>query len=257
MISLRSAGFDHVDVACAKKKGLKVAYVPSYSPSFVAEHAVTLVLALNRKIHIACEKVRQSDFTLDGLMGFELRGKTAGIIGTGKIGFAVSEILKAFGMKILAYDVVRNKSLMEKGVRYTDLNEVLSLSDIVSVHCPLNDSTRHLIDTEAVNQMKSGVMLINTARGGVVDTNAVINGLLSGKIGSLGIDVYENEKGIFFRKNNNGIGDNLLQQLISMKNVIITPHQAFLTAEALQNIAHATLKNISDYEKGRNSQNYL
>lgn len=257
LIALRSAGFNHVDLAAADRLGLKVVRVPAYSPHAVAEHAVALILALNRKIHRAYSRVRELNFSLDGLVGFDLYQKTVGIIGTGKIGTVMAQILSGFGCHVLAYDKVHNSELSENNrVRYTSLGELYHLSDIVSLHVPLTRETRHIIDSNALSQMKPGVMLINTGRGALIETRALIESLKSGHIGYAGLDVYEEEENIFFQDlSDQVLQDDLLARLLTFPNVLITSHQAFLTREALAHIAETTLQNISDYESGRQLTN--
>jgi D-lactate dehydrogenase len=251
LLALRSAGFNHVDLQAAEKYGLTVARVPAYSPYAVAEHTVGLMLDLNRRIHRAYNRVREGNFSLDGLMGFDMHGKTAGIIGTGKIGTIIATILTGFGCRLLAYDPTPNDQCQSLGVRYTTQEELYRESDIITLHCPLTPETRHLIDSKAISQMKPCVMLINTSRGAVVDTCAVIAGLKSGKIGYLGLDVYEEESDLFFEDlSNQVIQDDLFARLMTFPNVLITGHQAFFTKEALEHIAWTTLENIRNFETG-------
>jgi D-lactate dehydrogenase len=250
VIALRSAGFNHVDLKAAAEHGIMVVRVPAYSPDAVAEHAVCLMLSLNRAIHRASNRTRDGNFDLTGLMGSDMRRKTAGIIGTGKIGEATARILRGFGCRLLAFDPVVNDACREMGVEYVDLPDLLAQSDILTIHCPLNPKTHHLIDKEAVAKMKRGAMLINTSRGGVVETEAVIGGLKNGQIGHLGLDVYEEEEGIFFRDlSGQGIPDDQLARLVTFPNVIITGHQAFFTREAVQSITEVTLQNIRAVEE--------
>ncbi len=257
LIALRSAGFNQVDLAVAKELGITVVRVPAYSPYAVAEHTVGLVLTLNRKLHRAYARVREGNFSLEGLLGFDLRDRTVGIIGTGKIGAITAQTMHGFGCHILAYDKFVNPNC-EAIAKYVTLAELFAASDIVSLHCPLTPETHHLINTETVKQMKSGVMLINTSRGALIDTNAVIKGLKSGKIGYLGLDVYEQEADLFFEDlSNQIIQDDLFQRLLTFPNVIITGHQAFFTADALQNIAEITLSNISEFEQGKICKNIV
>ncbi len=258
LIALRSAGFNHVDLKGAERLGLTVVRVPAYSPDGVAEHTVALILALNRKIHRAYNRVREGNFSLEGLIGFTLRDRTAGIVGTGKIGLAVAKILSGFGCRILAYDVAPNPSCQEFGTEYVTLPELFSKSDIISLHCPLTPDTRHLIDKESISGMKTGVMLINTSRGALVDTTAVIGALKSGKLGHLGLDVYEEEGDLFFENlSEEIIRDDEFMRLLTFPNVLITGHQAFLTHEALRAIASTTLDNIAAFAEGRASGNEL
>lgn len=249
VIALRCAGYNNVDLAAAQDLGLHVVRVPAYSPYAVAEYTMGMILTLNRKYHKAYNRVREGNFTLQGLMGFDLHGKTVGIIGTGHIGTVMANILKGFGCRILAYDPCPSFTYEEHGVHYVSLSELISHSDIITLHCPLTPNTYHLIDESALSQMKNGVMLINTSRGSVIKTKAILNGLKSGKIGALGLDVYEEESEIFFEDFSDiGIGDDTLARLLTFPNVLITSHQAFFTKEAMESIAHTTLSNISELE---------
>lgn len=251
LVALRSAGFNHVDLQAAADLGLRVARVPAYSPYAVAEHAVALLLSLNRKIHKAYLRVREGNFALAGLEGFQVRGKTVGVIGTGKIGEAFAGIMVGFGCEVLAYDPFPNEACREAGVRYVELDELLGASDIVSLHCPLTAATRHLIDRDALARMKDGVMLINTSRGALVDTRALIDGLKSGKVGALGLDVYEEEEALFFEDHSaDVIQDDVFMRLLTFPNVLVTAHQAFFTSEALQRIAETTLANVTSFATG-------
>lgn len=255
-VVLRCAGFNNVDLAAAKKLGIRVARVPAYSPYAVAEHAVGLILALNRKIHRAHGRVREGNFSLDGLLGFDLHGKSVGIIGTGKIGVIFAQIMQGFGCQLFAFDPLVNTECQALGVRYVKLAELFGNSDIISLHCPLTPKTHHLIDTAAIKQMRPGVVLINTSRGAVIDTRAVIQGLKSGRIGSLGLDVYEEEADLFFEDlSNRVIQDDVFARLLTFPNVIITGHQAFFTRNAMEEISKTTLANITAFEKGRQSGN--
>lgn len=252
LVALRCAGFNNVDVIAANRLGIKVVRVPAYSPYAVAEHAVGLMLALNRKIHRAFTHVREGNFSLEGLLGFDMHKRTAGIVGTGKIGSVVAHILHGFGCRLLAHDVHRNPELVKLGVHYVSLRELFAESDIISLHCPLTPDTHHLINAGAVRAMKPGVMLINSSRGELVDTKAVVAGLKTGKIGYLGLDVYEEEADLFYEDlSARIIQDDVFSRLLTFPNVIITGHQAFFTHEALTNIAETTLKNISDIEHQR------
>jgi D-lactate dehydrogenase len=254
-VVLRSAGFNNVDLSAAEKLGIRVARVPAYSPHSVAEHTVGLVLALNRKLHRAYNQVREGNFSLDRLLGFDLFGRTAGVIGTGKIGEYVARILHGFGMNLLLYDVAQNTALMGIG-KYVELEALISSSDIITLHCPLLPSTHHLINSERIGRMKPGVMLINTSRGGLVDTRAVIDGLKSGQIGYLGLDVYEEEAELFFEdRSTSVIQDDVFMRLLTFPNVLVTSHQAFFTQEALQEIARVTALNLSQMERGGVLQN--
>jgi D-lactate dehydrogenase len=255
-IVLRSAGFNHVDLAAAERLGLPVARVPAYSPYAVAEHTVALILDLNRKIHRAHARVREGNFSLDGLMGFDLHGRTAGLIGTGTIGLCTARILAGFGMNLLAFDPVLNPEVEGLGARYVGLDTLFAESDVITLHCPLSPATRHLIDAAAVAKMKTGVMLVNTSRGAVIDTPAVLAGLKSGKIGYLGLDVYEEEGDLFFRDlSGQVLQDDVFARLTTFPNVLITGHQAFFTREAMQGIAETTLRNLQDLEAGGDSKN--
>ena len=255
IIALRCAGFNNVDLEAAKINGLKVCRVPAYSPEAVAEHALALILTLNRKTHKAYNRVREQNFSLHGLEGFNLHGKTVGVIGTGNIGQVFCRMMLGLGCKVLAFDLIANKDLESLGVEYLPLLNVLK-ADIISLHCPMNNQTKHLINDESIVQMKKGVMLINTSRGGLIDTKSVIKGLKSGQIAYLGIDVYEQEEHLFFRDlSNTIIQDDEIQRLMSFPNVLVTAHQAFFTDEALSEIATTTLKNVEQLVKEGNLLN--
>ncbi|MGY0639025.1 MAG: 2-hydroxyacid dehydrogenase, partial [Paraglaciecola chathamensis] len=255
-IALRSAGFNHVDLATAKKLGLIVTRVPAYSPYAVAEHAVALLMTLNRKIHRAHNRVREGNFSLSNLLGFDIHGKTVGVIGTGKIGQIFSKIMLGFGCHVLAHDVETNAECIAAGVNYVSLNELLASSDIISLHCPLNDETHHLINEDAINLMKPMVTLINTSRGKLIDTKAVIKALKAQRISLLGLDVYEEEEVLFFDDfSSSVIQDDVFARLLTFPNVLVTSHQAFFTQEALTRIAHVTLQNISEFEQNGVIQN--
>jgi D-lactate dehydrogenase len=252
LVALRSAGFNNVDLRRAGELDICVARVPAYSPNAVAEHAVALILALDRKLPRAIARVRDGNFTLDGLMGFDLHGRTIGIIGTGKIGSIFARIMRGFGCRLLAVDQVPNQECRVLGVEYVERDTLFADADIISLHCPLTPETRHIIDARAVSIMKPGVMIINTGRGALVDTRAVISGLKSGKVGYLGLDVYEEEEALFFEdRSGQVIQDDVFMRLLSFPNVIVTAHQAFFTEEALRNIAETTLANITAFETGR------
>jgi D-lactate dehydrogenase len=252
LVALRCAGFNNVDLAAAGSLGLTVVRVPAYSPHAVAEHTLGLILALNRNIPRAYARVRDGNFSLQGLLGFDLHGKTAGVIGTGLIGSLVARILLGFGCRVLAHDLVARPECVDLGVRYVALAELFRESDIVTLHCPLVPETYHLVDGVALAQMKRGVMLINTSRGALVDTQAVLEALKSGQIGHLGLDVYEEEADLFFEDlSHTVIQDDVFMRLLTFPNVLVTAHQAFFTREALQNIAETTLSNITDFEQGR------
>lgn len=255
LVALRSAGFNNVDLKAAARLGITVVRVPAYSPHAVAEHTIGLILTLNRKIHRAYNRVREGNFSLDGLLGFDLSGKTAGVIGTGKIGSIVARILACIGCRVLAHDPYPNKELKAAGVDYVSLPDLLRQADLITLHCPLTPETHHLIDGSAIDAMKKGVMLINTSRGGLIDTGALITGLKSGKLGYVGLDVYEEEEALFFEDlSQKVIQDDVFMRLLTFPNVLITGHQAFFTREAVENIAETTLKNISAFEAG-NIQN--
>ena len=251
LVALRSAGFNHVDLTTAVELGLTVARVPGYSPHAVAEHCVGLILALNRKIHRAYNRVRENNFALTGLLGFDLYGKTVGVVGTGKIGTCLARIMTGFGCRVLAVDPVPNDECRRIGVEYVDLDALLAASDIIALHCPLTPETYHLVGRERLAKMKDGMMLINTSRGALVDTAAAIEALKSGKIGQLGLDVYEEEAGLFFEDlSDQVLGDDVFSRLLTFPNVLITGHQAFFTEEALRNIAATTIANITAFERG-------
>jgi D-lactate dehydrogenase len=249
LIALRSAGFNHVDLEAANQLGLRIVRVPEYSPHAVAEHAVALILSLNRKIHRAYTRVREGNFSLDGLMGFDLNKKTIGVLGTGRIGAVMAKIMTGFGCQVLAFDRFESPELKKIGVQYLKLQEILERSDIISLHMPLTPDSRHIIDEKSLSKMKSGVMLINTGRGALIDTPALIQALKSGHVGSAGLDVYEEEEGIFFENLSDQIlQDDQLARLLMFPNVLMTSHQAFLTEEALGNIAETTLQNVTQFE---------
>ena len=250
-VALRSAGFNHVDLLAAERLGITVVRVPAYSPHAVAEHAVALVLALNRKTHRAHLRVRENNFALTGLLGFDLHGRTVGVIGTGAIGTVFSRIMLGFGCRVLAHDPQPSAACEALGVRYVSLDHLLAESDIVSLHCPLTPGTHHLVDAEALAQMRDGLMLINTSRGALNDTAAVIAALKTGRIGSLGLDVYEEEEGLFFEDlSDRVVTDDVFSRLLTFPNVLITGHQGFFTVEALTGIAETTLENLTTLERG-------
>ncbi len=249
-VALRCAGFNQVDLEAAARLGLRVARVPAYSPYAVAEHAIGMMLTLNRKFHKAFNRVREGNFALEGLLGFDMHGKSAGVVGTGKIGKIVAQLLACFGCEVLLYDVVPSAECAAVG-RYVALPELLSRCDIVTLHCPLAPGTKHLVHRESINRMKPGVMLINTSRGGLVDTQAVIDGLKSGRIGYLGLDVYEEEAELFFEDlSERVIQDDVFTRLLTFPNVLITSHQAFFTQNALAEIAKVTMDNLSALAAG-------
>ena len=250
LLALRSAGFNHVDLAAARELGFTVARVPAYSPHAVAEHALALILALNRQTHRAYNRVREGNFALEGLLGFDLYGKTVGVIGTGKIGATFVGVMSGFGCELLAYDPYPNEEVAATA-RYVSLEQLLKTSDIISLHCPLTPDTHHLIDAGALETMKEGVTLINTSRGALVDTQAVIPALKSGKLGYLGLDVYEEEADLFFEDlSGHIIQDDVFSRLLTFPNVLITGHQAFFTEEALRAIAQTTLQNVTAFATG-------
>lgn len=258
-IALRSVGYDHVDLKQAKALGIKVANVPSYSPYSIAEYAVTLLLALNRKIMHGQALMQHNNFCLDSLIGFDLHGKTIGIIGTGKIGAAFARIMHGFGCTLLGYDIEPNTDLEQNtGIRYTTLEDLCSKADVISIHCPLNEATKYLFDKDTFGIMKKGVYFINTARGGIVNTLDLIEALDNGTIAAAGLDVYEYEKPIFFvNHDDKPIQDDLFIKLRAHPNVLITGHQAFLTRDALSDIASATIQNLEDYAQNGYSSNDL
>ena len=258
LAALRCAGFNNVDLAAAKASNISVVRVPAYSPYAVAEHAVALILTLNRKTHKAYNRVREGNFSLERLTGFDLFGKTVGVIGTGKIGQVFCNIMNGFGCKILAFDLTANKRMEETGVMYLPLTDLLQQADVISLHCPLNEQTRHIINAHTIGLMKDGVMLINTSRGALINTRDVIKALKTGRIGYLGLDVYEQEETLFFNDlSENIIQDDDIMRLLSFPNVLITSHQGFFTEEALIQIAQITTQNISDFEAGRQLVNLV
>lgn len=257
VIALRCAGFDNVDLQAARALGLAVVRVPEYSPHAVAEHAVALLLGLNRKLHRAYARVREGNFDLDGLVGYDLHGKTVGVLGTGKIGRVMATIMRGFGCRVLLYDARPDTAwAWEVGAEYVGWEMVLSQADILSLHLPLTPETRHLVDAEAIARMKPGVVLVNTSRGGLVDTRALIDGLKRGHLNAAGLDVYEHEAGVFFEDHSEAaLEDDQLARLLSFPNVLVTGHQAFLTETALGNIAETTLANVAAVEAGATPPN--
>ncbi|AYC32146.1 2-hydroxyacid dehydrogenase [Pseudomonas cavernae] len=252
LIALRSAGYNHVDLPAAQQLGLTVVRVPAYSPHAVAEHAVALILTLNRCLHRAYNRTRDGDFSLHGLTGFDLVGKCVGVVGTGQIGAAFARIMSGFGCQLLAYDPYPNPEVVALDARYLALDELLEQAQIVSLHCPLTPATRHLINPTTLQRMQPGAMLINTGRGALVDTPALIDALKSGRLGYLGLDVYEEEATLFFEDRSDlPLQDDVLARLLTFPNVIVTAHQAFLTCEALAAIATTTLDNIAAWAAGR------
>lgn len=257
-VALRCAGYNNVDLEAADRLGMTVVRVPAYSPNAVAEHTIALILALNRRIYKAYNRVRDGNFSLDGLVGFDLAGKTTGIVGTGRIGALVARLLWHFRCRVICHDPVEDRGLVELGVEYVSLHDVFAESDVISLNCPLTPATQHLVSSDAIARLKPGVMLINTGRGALIDTIAAIDGLKSGRIGSLALDVYEEEGDLFFEdRSSEVIADDVFSRLLTFPNVLITAHQAFLTNEALSAIASVTLGNLDDLAAGRSCPNTL
>ena len=249
LILMRCAGFNNVDMEASRKYGIRVMRVPGYSPEAVAEHAMALALAANRRLYKAYNKVRENDFSLSGLMGFNFYEKTAGIIGTGKIGRVFIDICRGFGMNVIAYDLYPAEN---SGINYVSKEELFRNSDIISLHCPLTEQTRYIIDEAALRLMKKSALIVNTSRGHLIDSEALLDALNEKRIGGAALDVYEEESGLFFEDNSDKIvTDEIISLLVSRPNVIVTSHQAFLTEEALANIAEVTLKNLDDYLSGK------
>jgi D-lactate dehydrogenase len=249
LVALRAAGFNNVDLEAAEREGLTVVRVPAYSPHAVAEHAVGLILTLNRKFHRAYNRVREGNFALDGLLGFDLHGRTMGVVGTGRIGATFARLIHGFGCRLLLHDPLVDESLQRLGGRYVELAALFGESDIISLHCPLTPETRHMVDAAALRLMRPGVMLINTGRGALVSTEDVIDALKVGRIGYLGLDVYEEEEKLFFEDHSREIiQDDVFARLLTFPNVLITAHQGFFTEEALCAIAEVTLENLSAFE---------
>jgi D-lactate dehydrogenase len=258
LLTLRSAGFNHIDLEAAEGQGITVVRVPAYSPYAVAEHTVALMLGVERKIHRAANRVRDGNFSLEGLLGFDLRNKRIGVIGTGKIGMIVARIMRGFGCSIRAYDPFPSDEVRDLGVRYVDLDTMFAECDVITLHCPLTPETHHIIDAEALTKTRPGVMIVNTSRGALIDTRAVIDALKDGRIGHLALDVYEEEGDLFFEDlSDTGIQDDVFARLLTFPNVLITAHQAFFTEEALRNIAETTLGNATAFAAGRESGNEL
>lgn len=256
LIALRSAGFDNVDIVAAAQQDITVVRVPAYSPQAIAEHAVALILTLDRKTHKAYNRVRENNFSLQGLLGFNLYGKTVGVLGTGKIGTAFCNIMLGFGCRVAACDTKQSEELKKKGITYESFDYLLQNSDILSIHCPLNPGTRHLFNAVAFSRMKEGMMLINTSRGAILNSPDAINALKAGQLGYLGIDVYEGEESLFFRDlSATVIQDDAIERLMSFNNVLITPHQAFFTIEALHQIAKITIANLTAFESMKPLEN--
>lgn len=257
-IVLRCTGFNNVDLATAERLGIRVMRVSSYSPYAVAEHAVALLMTLNRHTHRAFNRTREFNFRLAGLLGRDIHGLTVGVIGTGKIGAAFTSIMKGFGCTLIGYDVSENPTCVALGMRYLPLNDVLSQADVLSLHVPLMPQTRYLINAETLARMKHGAFLINTSRGGLVDTEALVEALRSNKLGGVGLDVYEEEEGKFFKDlSDRAMADEVLARLITFPNVLVTGHQAFFTEEAVTTIAETTMRNLADFAAGRDNENLL
>lgn len=257
-IAMRCAGYNNIDLICAKELGLTIVRVPAYSPEAVAEHTIALLMTLNRRIHKAYQRTRDANFSLQGLVGFNLHGKTVGIIGTGKIGVATMAIFKGFGCKILASDPYPSDHALSLGAEYVSLETLFEKSDVISLHCPLTSSNKHLLNKQTFAQMKDGVAIINTSRGGLLNANDAIEALKSGRIGALGLDVYEEEEHLFFDDHSSEIiTDDTFRRLSACHNVIFTGHQAFLTKEALTSIAETTLHNLSEVSQGNNCINQV
>jgi len=255
-IAMRCAGFNNLDLQACAELGIKVARVPKYSPYAVAEHAAALVLALNRKTHRAYNRIREGNFSIEGLLGFDLHGKTAALIGTGTIGAVAAKIFLGFGMRVVAYDPYPNKECVGLGVEFGPLDTIVAEADVISLHCPLTPETHHVVDADRIAKMKRGVMIINTSRGGLIDTQAIIDGLKSGHLGAVGLDVYEEEEDLFFEDlSGTIITDDVFSRLLTFPNVLVTGHQAFFTREALDRISAVTMGNISCFEEGRELEN--
>jgi D-lactate dehydrogenase len=258
LIDLRSAGYDNVDIEAATSNHIIVMRVPAYSPQAIAEHAVALILTLNRKTHKAYNRVRENNFSLENLMGFNLYGKTVGVVGTGKIGATFCGIMQGFGCKVIAYDIKESDDLKAKGIQYKPFDDLLQRADIISIHCPLTPDTHHLFNSDAFSKMKKGMMLINTGRGAIINTSDAVSALKSAKLGYLGIDVYEGEENLFFRDlSETIIQDDVIERLMSFNNVLITPHEGFFTNEAVEQIAMTTIQNFTDFENGSVLKNEL
>ena len=252
LVATRSTGFNHIDLGAARELGVKVVRVVDYSPNSVAEFTVGLLLALNRKIPRAYNRTREGNFELDGLMGFDLVGRTVAVIGTGKIGIIFARIMAGFGCELLGFDVHRSPEFEKRGGRYAEADEIVAEADVISLHCPLTPQTHHIVNARMLARVKRGALLINTSRGGLVDTEAVIEALKSGQLGGIAIDVYEQEASLFFKDlSSTVISDDVIQRLVSFPNVIVTGHQAFFTREALETILETTLRSISDCAAGR------
>lgn len=258
LITLRSTGFNNVDLDAATRLGITVMRVANYSPYAVAEHAIALLLAVNRRIHRAHNRTRENNFLLDGLQGHDIHGKTIGVVGTGRIGAIFARIMRGFGVTLIGYDVSQSEACLDLGMRYLPLDEVLAQADIISLHVPLLPSTYHLINADSLARMKKGVILINTSRGALIDAEALIEALKRGQMGAVGLDVYEEEDGLFFHDRSDQIMmDDVFARLTTFHNVLVTGHQAFFTQEALEQIAATTICNLSDFEDGRANENTL
>ena len=258
LVALRCTGFNNVDLKAAEQLGLKVVRVVTYSPYSVAEHAVALLQAINRKIHRAYNRTRDSNFALDGLMGFDLHGKTVAVVGTGKIGCVFTKIMLGFGCRVIGYDKYPSKAFTDLGATYAQPGEIGAQADIISLHCPLTPETHHIVNAETLARAKRGALLINTSRGGLIDTEATIEALKSGQLGGLAIDVYEQEADLFFRDLSSTIvADDVFQRLLSFPNVIVTGHQAFFTEEAVTTICQTTINSVSEFAEGRPLSNEI
>jgi D-lactate dehydrogenase len=258
LIAMRCAGYNNIDLVAAKAHDITIVRVPAYSPFAVAEHAAALMLTLNRKTHKAYNRVRKGNFSLERLTGFDLHGKTVGVIGTGKIGQVFAGIMQGFGCRVLAFDVIANRDMEAKGVEYLPLVKLLPQCDVISLHCPLNEQTKHIISALTLGMMKPGVMLINTSRGGLIDTQAAIDALKTGRLGYLGIDVYEQEEKLFYHNlSEEIIHDDTIMRLMSFPNVLVTAHQGFFTEEAQTQIVQTTLQNINAFEQGKQLTNRI
>lgn len=255
IIALRCAGYNQVDLPALRKHGLVLARVSGYSPHAIAEHTLGLILTLNRKLHRAYHRVRENDYSLNGLLGFDLFGKTVAVIGTGQIGAVFADIMRGLGCRVIAFDPYPNQELIDRGIEYMSLDELWSQADIISLHCPLTPDNYHMVNAQTLEQMKTGVMLVNTGRGGLIDTRAVVAGLKSQKMGYLGLDVYEEEGDLFFEDHSEQLlQDDVFARLITFPNVVITGHQAFFTREALTAIAETTINNLTHFENGNLEQ---
>jgi len=258
IIALRCAGFNNLDLPEARRLGLKVVRVPAYSPEAVAEHTMALILTLNRNTHRAFARVRESNFNLNGLLGFNLHGRTVGLVGTGRIGMAMARVLSGFGVRLLGHDVFENPAFKALGGEYVDLDTLYAMADLISLHCPLTEENQHVINARSLARMKDGVMIVNTSRGGLIDTRAVIDALKTGKVGHLALDVYEQEADVFFRDLSDEIlADDVLSRLLTFPNVLITGHQGFFTEEAMTEIASVTLDNLDAVSRGLPCDNEL